>query len=198
MTIKHATSKTDGQSGFASEWNADHTIEAGTIVDAAVNAAAAIARSKLAAPTVADHPSVPACSAYSGVAQSIASGVWWVYLGLELESFDTDTIHDLVTNNSRLTCKTPGYYLIVGNGGFINTAAGRRSLSLWKNTTQMSQIEGPAVADTNSYPILTSSIILPLAVNDYIRMALAQTSGGAINTLVTGGVPSLSMVWMGP
>jgi hypothetical protein len=47
MGIKHATTKSDADTGYASEWNAVHPIDPGTIVDADINAAAAIAYSKL-------------------------------------------------------------------------------------------------------------------------------------------------------
>ena len=41
----------------------------------------------------------------------------WHILSFDSERYDTDSIHDTVTNNSRLTCKTPGKYLIVALAG---------------------------------------------------------------------------------
>ncbi len=71
--IRHATAKTDGQTGYSSEWNANHVIDAGSIpagsfaagaiMNADINAAAAIAASKLG--------NLPASQITSGLAGNL-------------------------------------------------------------------------------------------------------------------------------
>src|SRR5262245_40483526 len=66
---------------------------------------------------------VPAARAYHSANQSINSGTNTT-LNFDSERFDSDTIHDNVTNNSRLTCKTAGKYLICCNVRWASNATG--------------------------------------------------------------------------
>ena len=54
--------------------------------------------------------------AYHDASQSISNSSA-TSLALNQERYDTDTIHDLSTNNSRLTAPSDGYYHIEGNVG---------------------------------------------------------------------------------
>src|SRR4051812_22326758 len=51
----------------------------------------------------------PAARARRSTTQSITTSTWTL-LTFDGEDFDTDTIHDIVTNTDRLTCKTAGKY----------------------------------------------------------------------------------------
>ena len=55
--------------------------------------------------------------AYHDVAQTIAREYYQV-LALNSTRWDTDNIHDDVSDNSRLTCRTPGKYVIAGQAHF--------------------------------------------------------------------------------
>jgi hypothetical protein len=101
-------------------------------------------------------------------------------LAFNTESFDTDAIHDTVTNNSRLTCKTAGVYAIFGGLRFASNATGRRFVLILLNGVTNIAIYS-ANADTGAQHQITISHMYKLAVNDYIEMQVLQTSGAALN-----------------
>jgi hypothetical protein len=186
LGIKHATTKADNQTGFASEWNAAHTIEAGTIVNADVNAAAAIALSKLAVPD--------ACRAYMSANTAIPT-TEWTTIALDAELYDNHTMHDLVTNNSRITCKTAGLYLICSCVTWADgVAAGAlRGQGLRLNGATISEVQyAKAIYAGNS-----NSLVYPLAVNDYVELKVYQDSGGNLNARGGSVWTWLSLAYLG-
>lgn len=103
-------------------------------------------------------------------------------LAFNSERYDTDTIHDNVTNNSRLTCKTAGKYLICFTIAFATNATGDRSINIMLNgTTNIGSSRCKPAAAT--YTILTGATIYNLTVNDYVEMTVWQNSGGALNII---------------
>lgn len=98
------------------------------------------------------------------------------------ERYDTDTIHSTGSDTGRLTCKTAGKYLIVGQIEFAANTSGRRILEIRLNgTTNLAEIEHHP-SQTGSAPtgmnILT---IYDLSVNDYVELLVYQSSGGSLN-----------------
>jgi hypothetical protein len=127
---------------------------------------------------------VPAARVYHSTNQSIANNTG-VALAFNTESFDTDTIHDTVTNNSRLTCKTAGKYLITGTIEWAANATGIRQAILQVNGTTQPGIDERI--GTATYPVTTTVVTLyDLAVNDYVELLGYQDSGGALNALTDG------------
>src|SRR5947207_13129449 len=59
--------------------------------------------------------SQPAALVHNSVAQNIASGAT-ATINFDVEDFDTDGLHDNVTNNARLTAPAAGLYLLLFNG----------------------------------------------------------------------------------
>jgi hypothetical protein len=141
---------------------------------------------------------VPASRAYHNANQSISDSGYTV-LAFNSERFDTDNIHDNATNNTRLTCKTAGKYLIVANASFESNATGSRALKIMLNGTgdigivhQMSITGGLGPAN------LSLSTIYDLAINDYVELYAYQSSGGSLNVLTTGNYsPEFMMVKVG-
>lgn len=60
----------------------------------------------------------PACRVYNNANISIPNATYTA-LQFNSEDFDTDNMHDNTTNNTRLTCKTAGIYLITGSVSFM-------------------------------------------------------------------------------
>jgi hypothetical protein len=141
-----------------------------------------------AAPVVAG-PS-PACQAYRSTPQSIphASGT---PISLDAERFDTDNIHDVATNQDRLTCRTAGRYVITGYAFWAVSGAGaQRRLTLFSSALG-GVIAGISVPPGASYdPYQAPAAILDMAVGDYVQMYAYQDSGAALN--IQGGA-TLSM-----
>lgn len=100
----------------------------------------------------------------------------WTKLAFNSERFDTDTIHDNSTNNSRLTCNTAGKYLIIGNVTWDNNTTNSRYLSILLNngTFLTNNHFSAAIANVDQ----SVSIIYDLAVNDYVELQVYQDSGG--------------------
>ena len=132
--------------------------------------------------------------AYHSVDQSIAHAAYAI-LSLNSERFDTDTIHDTVTNNSRLTCKTAGVYLIVAYVLFNLPAspAGIRQLFIRKNGATPYIAMTSALVLTGDHHQMSLATIQELAVNDYVEITVRHTQGASLNLLASNKAPELSM-----
>ncbi|GAH60270.1 unnamed protein product, partial [marine sediment metagenome] len=87
--------------------------------------------------------------------------------------------HDLVTNNSRLTCKTAGLYLVYTTINWVANATGFRMGEIYQNgTTGLARMIKPCPAEDS---LLHSSTVASLAVNDYVEVRVWQNSGDALN-----------------
>lgn len=136
----------------------------------------------------------PAARAYNLVAISIANNTPTA-LTFDSERFDTDTIHDTVTNTSRLTCKTAGLYLIIGNIEYASNAAGVRDTQIRLNAVRT--LVGDVRTSSNVGATSVSlSTLYQLAVNDYLELQATQNSGGALNvTAISTYSPEFAMIW---
>ena len=119
--------------------------------------------------------------AHNNANQSIPHNTWTA-LALNSERYDTDTIHDNVTNNSRLTCKTAGVYSSTGCVYFNTGAISWRGIAIRLNGTTFigAQLFWSGAVAGFYFSVAT---IYKLAVNDYIELLAYQTTGGAINSL---------------
>lgn len=142
------------------------------------------------------HLSNPACRVYHNIDQNVAVG--WVTLAFNSERFDTDAIHDTVTNNSRLTCKIAGIYQISATITFAASAVGNRGLAILYNGATMISLNvqpNSGAADGNA---MTASVLYQLAANDYAEAQSYQASGGALAVLSMGNyTPEFMMVRVG-
>lgn len=85
----------------------------------------------------------PAARVGASANQSISNNTTTA-ITFNIEQFDNDAIHDNVTNNTRLTCKTPGRYLIGGSVRWASSAPGQRTLAIRLNgTTRLVNVDGP-------------------------------------------------------
>jgi hypothetical protein len=130
----------------------------------------------------------PQARVYHNANQSITTAVETA-LALNSERFDNDVIHDTVTNNSRLTCKTAGKYAIGGHIEWAVNATGTRLARIRLNgATFIASSDGP-VAGHGTYNIRNNVMTLyDLAVNDYVELMAFQDSGAGLNVLVTGNL----------
>jgi hypothetical protein len=117
------------------------------------------------------------------------------------ESFDTNSIHSTVTNNTRMTIPTgyAGKWLINGSILWQTGSSTQRSIGLYKNGGYYGIWDmTPASSGTQTQ---TMSVVLSLAVNDYIEMMVYQGSGGNLNlygnTAGNGTVTVLSVSYLG-
>lgn len=112
-------------------------------------------------------------------------------VGFGAEEFDTDGLHDNVTNNSRLTAAVTGKYQINANVIWNANSSGVRQLSLTRNTSNVAIVQTPASAvGTQGQGV---SDLFEISANGFVEIAVFQTSGS------TGSLSgaSLSMVYVG-
>ena len=108
-------------------------------------------------------------------------------LAFDSEDYDTDDIHDTVTNNSRLTCKTAGKYLIAACIPYSTNGTGYRGAWIDLNgsvTLTLARI--PAVTSSGIGTYVFIMTVYDLSVNDYVVLKAKQDSGGALDVLVNG------------
>lgn len=103
-------------------------------------------------------------------------------LACDTELVDRDNGHSTVTNNSRYTSQTAGYYLLTATCPWVANATGKRELTLLYNggTTETHGSSVPGVA--GGYVAPTTTGRLYLAVNDYVEARVWQNSGGNLDT----------------
>jgi hypothetical protein len=111
-------------------------------------------------------------------------------MSFDSELFDTDAFHDTVTNNGRFTIPTgkAGKYLVVARAAFATNATGKRGGRVLKNGTAVagSPVIVEAVEMASASTIVAFSVIVDVAVGDYITVEAYQDSGGNLDINVSG------------
>lgn len=124
------------------------------------------------------------------VAQAISDSTFTA-LTFAVEDVDYDGGHSTVTNTDRYTAQTEGWYWVAGGASFAANATGRRGIRYTVN--------GSAVDCSECYYQATSAGTSQIAgraktvyltVGDILRVEVYQSSGGSLNTAVTGAVGS--------
>lgn len=116
---------------------------------------------------------------YKDAAQALTTGVATT-LSFNQETFDTDTMHDNSTNNSRLTITTAGLYLIITQISFASNSTGVRQGWFLKNGTTAYGYTSVAAAN-GDHTVVQVETLAQLAAADYIEVQANQTSGGNLN-----------------
>lgn len=145
----------------------------------------------------------PAVRAFHNANQSIASATFTA-LAFNSERIDqsaggASTMHDLVTNNSRLTCRVAGVYLIGACLAFAGGAGttGQRYGELFLNATTIIDADSRPNNGTSNV-FFNLSCIYPLIVGDFVECRVYQDSGGALNVITSANVsPEFWMVRVG-
>lgn len=130
-------------------------------------------------------------STTQSITTSVATAV-----SFNTETYDTESYHDNVTNNTRFTMPRTGYYLWTyqqnWNGGFGGSNT-RIIANLYKNGSIDHEIFDGATAVTGE-PSFTWSDVIRLSTNDYLEVDAFQASGG---TLLLAAITSFSIVLLG-
>lgn len=138
----------------------------------------------------------PACRVTKAALQSIPNNTVTA-ITFDTERFDTDTMHDTVTNNSRITFTTAGIYMVGGTLRYQSNATGYRNIVIrLNNGNNIAEDLKPIVA-----AIVTISSIATLyqfIAGDYVELCAEQTSGGALNVeKVNPDSPEFWATWVG-
>lgn len=133
---------------------------------------------------IAVNRQTPAARVYHSASQAIPDGANTA-LQFNSERYDTDSIHDNVTNNARLTCRTAGAYSIFGNASFADNATGRRFLEIVLNgTTSIARVCVTAVNGAGT--VVNVSTQYYLNAGDYVTLVATQNCGGDLGVDASG------------
>jgi len=122
------------------------------------------------------------------------------------EDYDTDNGHNNVTNNTRYTSQTAGwYYLNTSFWFYIGSSlalTGTREVCFQKNSSsslkQNRQDEYLGAGDKSGRVFMRTAGFMYLAVNDYVEVVFHQDSGGTgiMNRGATGHFAFFSIRWV--
>jgi uncharacterized protein (DUF885 family) len=147
------------------------------------------AKANLLEAGVNDVSYAPCVRVYHNTTQSITSATE-TSVAFNSERFDqagnaADTMHDNVTNNSRLTARYAGVYQITAHIDWNTIPTPSTVLRIRKNGTDylatLQFVAGTAL-DARQQIITTMA---SLAVNDYVEVRVIQTSGGAVTIVAS-------------
>ena len=133
----------------------------------------------------------PNCLAYRTGTQLIPNAAHTV-VSLNLELFDTDDMHDNVTNNSRITIKTAGKYILNASVQFVPNGTGQRQIQIWKNGAAMARVFVGSIPTFNSR--LNVTAIVDGVVDDYYELYVWQNSTISLNIDAGSGNTNLSAI----
>ena len=155
----------------------------------ATGSSATAARRDHAHAMASETASLIGCRVYDDANQSIATHTS-VALAFEHENFDTDTMHDTSTNNTRITAKTAGTYIIYGNLAWNDGTTHQRQVTIRLNgSTIIGQINSaPAINGRTEQDILC---IWQMDEDDYVELVCYQNTGSALNVMAAAGLSEI-------
>lgn len=123
----------------------------------------------------------PTCAVYRSVVQTIPSGPTQL-VGFNLERWDTDSMHDNVTNNTRVTMNTAGVYVLSASVKWEGNASNDRRIEFRINGSDLICSDEVAIqqADDFNQSIAT---IWKFAAGDYVELQVKQNSGVDLDIL---------------
>lgn len=132
-------------------------------------------------------------------AQTFTSGTWTA-VTLDVTDVDTDSGHSNITNNSRYTAQTAGWYWVVGFGAWVNSANAQADVycGLYVNGTLILGTAQALQKTANDFSSVSSSSLIYLHVGDYVEVWARQDSGANL-TAWTSNVdltPCMNAVWV--
>lgn len=123
------------------------------------------------------------CSvAKSAAHQTIPGNDTVTALVFDWELYDSNSMHDNSTNNSRITIKRGGYYAINASIRWESVSSGgnHRTLSIYVNGNQLaSDVLQPSAG--SSFPTQNITMFLYLAAGDYVEAKVSQNSGSNLD-----------------
>jgi len=139
-----------------------------------------------AAPVSSSVAGAQRVSVYRTGAQTIANSTD-TPVQFDNERFDTDSMHDNVTNNSRITFNTSGVYCVLASVVWNANTSGRRFSYIRLNGSAIiSQSDGGP--NNSGYAEAKHCFLYNFTAGDYIQFEVTQTSGGNLD--IAGSQPN--------
>lgn len=133
--------------------------------------------------------------AFHSAAQTFTTAVS-AFCSFNSESFDTSTIHDLVTFNTRLTAPLTGKYLCEGSISWSGNATGQRVTRILKNGASSLAGNSAAAHGSSGFSVSFAACVALLNATDFIEIQGNQNSGGNLDTIASESFGTLT--WLGP
>lgn len=142
----------------------------------------------------------PACRVTHNAAQAVAHNTV-TYLAFNTETYDTDTMHDTVTNNGRITFNTAGIYVVTFNFRIAadNDYSIIEGLIRLGGTTILASNGMGTWTNLSDNPPMTVTVTYKFAATNYVEAGVYQTntSAGSNNVLSQSDSPIFTAVWVG-
>ena len=137
-----------------------------------------------------------AAAASHNAAQTITTGTTTT-LNFNTENYDTDSIHDTVTDNDRMTAPTIGKYLAIATVEWAANGTGSRYVSIRNQVpTIISEVWLPNNGGSDVLNMQVACIV-NLAANDWVNVRVFQNSGGDLDIATSNPLPLFELVWLG-
>lgn len=126
---------------------------------------------------------MPAARVFHNANQAIANATV-TNLAFNSERYDTDAMHDTVTNNSRITIRTPGLYRFTSTITWDSALVATRVLNtiLLNNSSGIGRMETNKVTGTSLTQCCTCT--WPCVAGDFVEVQVFQDGGGSTNVAV--------------
>lgn len=115
------------------------------------------------------------------------------------EDLDTDSGHSNVTNPSRYTVVTAGYYQLTPTVVWATNGSGYRQIFVAKNgdTTHRYGMNNTFVLGVSGAQVcMNISVVLGLQAGDYVEVWVYQNSGGSLDVSISNADPRFEIEWV--
>lgn len=142
----------------------------------------------------------PACGVTHSANQSITDNTETT-VAFDTERFDTNAMHDNVTNNSRITINTAGVYIVTFTGRFATAADyDLVTFRLKLNATTNIGVHSQRGTGLNTFQQFTVTRTYKFVVTDFVEATVYQdnTANAARNLELLGNIsPEFTACWVG-
>ena len=147
--------------------------------------------------SVLDHQSVPACRVCVNGNYNAPSG--GSNLPMDYEYYDTDNMHDIVTNNQRITMRTAGLYFFQSHVSWNPSTGGVHRLISYAPSSGGIRYSGIVATMTSGAVRVEANMVRRFNVGEYVDVGVYQDTGAA---LICSGEktlgPEATATWLGP
>ena len=143
---------------------------------------------------VFDVPIIDRCRVYMSADVSIPNNIA-TRINFDLEDYDGNDMHDNVINCSRITIKSSGYYLVVGQSFWDVGGTGSRYQMIFDDTPRiLCAKEEYWTHQAGNASVLNASAVVYLAAGKYVTLQVLQNTGAALNLAGTINGSWLSVI----
>jgi hypothetical protein len=133
------------------------------------------------------------CSVTSSVVQSIPNSTW-TDLAWDNNSYDNNGLHPTSTIIENILIKEPGTYRIFSRIRFALNGVGARIMRILINGNIMDRTTTTENPSASQDCTIATEIIRVLSSGDSVRIAVFQSSGGALNALTNEGLFTVNKI----